>query len=193
MFLKKSFIFCFKLALVAAIFMGLQKFCTSKRGAFAFTGFFPICRGPSVGSPSSRRRGAKKGQRPSGPTLHVFGRGRLDVSPFGQIKKTVLKFYRHTHFRPNQLFKNFSFKKLLLQSDPLPENAYYFQSFNFQSCCNLYSLVKERTGILYVHINKTEGKHKPVTLYDNIGIRYIIDLDKQNSSFEKSRARFSTP
>ncbi len=186
MFLKKSFIFCFKLALVAAIFMGLQKFCHKQTRGFRLHWILSnLPSDPQWEVPPLAEEEQKKVNALLDQPFTFLGVGGWTFAFLGQDKKTVLKFYRHTHFRPNQLFKNFSFKKLLLQSDPLPENAYYFQNFNFQSCCNLYSLVKERTGILYVHINKTEGKHKPVTLYDNIGVRHIIDLDKTEFIVQK--------
>jgi hypothetical protein len=114
-----------------------------------------------------------------------LGSGGWCFAFLGQDGKTVLKFYRHSHFCPSSIFKDFSCKKLLLQSDPWPQNMNYFQTFNFKSCMLLYSEANERTGILYVHLNKTQGKHKPVTLIDNIGIAHVIDLDKTEFVVQK--------
>jgi hypothetical protein len=114
-----------------------------------------------------------------------LGSGGWCFAFLGQDQKTVLKFYKHSHLLPSSIFKEFSFKKLLLQSDPWPQNIPYFQEFNFKSCLLLYNQAKERSGILYVHLNKTQGKHKPVTLIDNIGIHHTIDLDKTEFVVQK--------
>lgn len=114
-----------------------------------------------------------------------LGSGGWCFAFLGQDQKTVLKFYRHSHLLPSSIFKEFSFKNLFLQSDPLPQHLPYFQEFNFKSCILLYNQVKEKTGILYVHLNKTKGKHKPVVLVDNIGISHLIDLDKTEFVVQK--------
>jgi hypothetical protein len=114
-----------------------------------------------------------------------LGSGGWCFAFLGQDQKTVLKFYKHSHLIPSSIFKEFSFKKLFLQSDPWPQNHPYFQEFNFKSCMLLYTQAKERSGILYVHLNKTQGKHKPVTLIDNIGIHHTIDLDQTEFVVQK--------
>ncbi|MES2122617.1 MAG: hypothetical protein V4492_07570, partial [Chlamydiota bacterium] len=70
-------------------------------------------------------------------------------------QKTVLKFYKHSHLLPSTIRREFSYEKLLLRAAPWPENAPYFQEFNFKSCVLMYQEAKERTGLLYVHLNKT--------------------------------------
>ena len=114
-----------------------------------------------------------------------LGSGGWCFAFLGQDQKTILKFYKHSHLLLPSILKKFSFKKLLLQSDPWPQHDPYFQEFNFKSCTLLYTQAKERSGILYVHLNKTQGKHKPVTLIDNIGIPHIIDLDKTEFVVQK--------
>lgn len=112
-------------------------------------------------------------------------RGGWCFAFLGQDQKTILKFYRHTHLLFDTLFSPFSFQNLVMKCSPLPQGTPYFQEFNFKSCALLYEKAKERTGLLYVHLNKTEGKHKPVTLIDNIGIRHTIDLDKTEFVIQK--------
>lgn len=106
-----------------------------------------------------------------------LGAGGWCIAFLGADEKTVLKFFRHSQFLPTSILKEFSFEKLLLKTPPLPEGAPYFQEFNFKSCILLYKEAKERTGILYLHLNKTKGRHKPVLLIDNIGVHHHIDLD----------------
>lgn len=103
----------------------------------------------------------------------------------GEDKKTVLKFFKHEHLLPSSILRNFSFNNLLMKSSPWPQGTAYFQEFNFKSCTLLYDKVKERTGLLYLHLNKTKNLHKPVTLIDNIGIKHTIDLDKTEFVVQK--------
>ncbi len=114
-----------------------------------------------------------------------LGSGGWCFAFLGQDKKTVLKFYKHRHLMLSKIMEEFSLEKLLLKSPCLPPGTPYFQEFNFKSCILLYTQAKDRTGLLYVHLNKTENLHKPVTLFDNIGIKHIIDLDKTEFVVQK--------
>lgn len=114
-----------------------------------------------------------------------LGSGGWCFAFLGQDQKTVLKFYRHNHLRPKFILRDFSFGKLLFQSSTCASNTPYFQEFCFKSCTLLYKEARERTGLLYVHLNKTDGLHNPVTLIDNIGIKHMIDLDKTEFLVQK--------
>jgi hypothetical protein len=37
--------------------------------------------------------------------------------------------------------------------------------------------MQPRTGLLYAHLNKTEGLFKLVTLIDNLGVKHLVELD----------------
>lgn len=114
-----------------------------------------------------------------------LGSGGWCYAFLGEDQKTVLKFFKHEHFFLSTILRNFSFNKLLMQSSPWPKETPYFQEFNFKSCTLLYKEAKERTGLLYLHLNKTKGLHKPVRLIDNIGVRHTIDLDKTEFVVQK--------
>jgi hypothetical protein len=114
-----------------------------------------------------------------------LGSGGWCYAFLGKDQKTVLKFFRHTHLSPLSILKNFSFDKLLFKSLPLPQNIEYFQEFNFNSCMLLWNKVRERSGLIYVHLNKTRNLHKPVTLIDSIGVCHQINLDKTEFVIQK--------
>lgn len=120
-----------------------------------------------------------------GQPFTYLGSGGWCFAFLGEDKKTILKFYRHNHFFLSTILRERSFEKLLLKAPTLPEGSPYFQEFNFNSCVMLYNQAKKRTGLLYVHLNKTPGLHKPVTLYDNIGIKHTIDLNKTEFVVQK--------
>ncbi len=191
MILKKLLPISLKLLAAASVFLGLQWFCQKK--TCGFRPYWILSNLPNEFRwevpPLSEEEQQKIDALLDQP-FTFLGYGGWSFAFLGEDQKTVLKFYRHTHLHPLKILKNFSLQKLFLQSDPWPENTQYFQEFNFNSCKLLYSFAKERTGILYVHINKTEGKHKPVTLIDNIGIRHTIDLDKTEFILQKKAELF---
>jgi hypothetical protein len=186
MHLKKILYFSVKLLVLVGIFTGLHFFCLKKTAGFRpYLILSNLPNDPRWEAPPLSPQEQKKIDALLDQPFTFLGSGGWCFAFLGQDRKTVLKFYRHTHLRPSSIFKEFTFKKLLLQSDPLPQNAPYFQEFNFKSCMLLYTQAKERTGILYVHLNKTRDKHKPVTLIDKIGIRHMIDLDKTEFVVQK--------
>ena len=107
-----------------------------------------------------------------------LGSGGWCYAFLGADQKTVIKFFKHSHLTPINILRDFSFKKLLLQSPPDNYLPYYFHPFNFTSCMLMYSKLKEQSGIQYLHLNKTKGVHPIATLYDKIGVRYTIDLNE---------------
>lgn len=107
-----------------------------------------------------------------------LGAGGWCYAFIGQDQKTVIKFFKHSHLYPKNILRDFSFCKLLSKSPPDNYKPYYFHPFNFISCTLLYSRIKELSGIQYLHLNKTQGLHPTATLYDNLGIRYTIDLNE---------------
>lgn len=172
--------------LFGAVFFGLSLFCHEKTRGFRLYAILsnlpnePRWEFPPL-APEEEQNVAALLDQP----FTFLGSGGWSYAFLGQDQKTVLKFFNHTHLGPSGLVTDFSFKKLLLQSDPWPENQSYFQEFNFNSCKLLYTQAKERTGLLYVHLNKTQGKHKLVTLIDNVGVRHTIDLDKTEFVVQK--------
>jgi hypothetical protein len=184
--LKKILLFSVKLLGLTAIFIGLRFFCLNKTHGFRpYLILSNLPNNPCWEVPPLSDEEQKKIDALLDQPFTFLGSGGWCFAFLGQDQKTVLKFYKHSHLLPSSICKEFSFKKLLLQSDPMPQNAPYFQEFNFKSCMLLYTQAKERTGIVYVHLNKTQDTHKPVTLIDNIGIHHTIDLDKTEFIIQK--------
>lgn len=184
--LKKILRFCLKLALAATVFTGLSIFCNSQTKGFRpYLIISNLPNDPRWEVPPLSTEEMKQVDSFLDQPFTYLGSGGWCFAFLGEDKNTVLKFYRHSHLLPSTIMRVFSFEKLLLQSPPWPEGCSYFQEFNFKSCTRLYKLAKERTGLLYVHLNKTQGLHKPVTLIDNIGVRHTIDLDKTEFVVQK--------
>lgn len=104
-----------------------------------------------------------------------LGKGGFCRAFLGQDGKTVLKFYHHARFRLSDAFQPFSWRKLLLKAPlqlaPPPE----YHAFAFTSCRLLFERARERSGLLYMHLNKTRDLKKQVTLIDPSGVAHRID------------------
>jgi len=184
--LKKIFLALAKLCSGIAIFSGLYFFC--KNQTKGFRPYLILSNLPNDPrwevSPLSQEEQKRIDLLLNQP-FRFLGVGGWCTAFLGEDRQTVLKFYRHDHLLLSAILRKFSFKKLLLKCDPMPQGAPYFQEFNFKSCIFLYKEAKERTGLLYVHLNKTQGLHQPVTLIDNIGIKHTIDLDRTEFVVQK--------
>jgi hypothetical protein len=83
--------------------------------------------------------------------------------------KHVIKFFKHYRLH-------------------LPEDKDYLER-TFRSYKIAYELLRPETGIVYVHLNKTESLHKTITVRDERGHRHSIDVDNMEFLIQKKGAR----
>jgi hypothetical protein len=113
-----------------------------------------------------------------------LGRGWWCFAFLGEDQKTVLKLFKHDHLKPEVFFKNPTFTHLQLKaytSSTLPKHLEEV----FQSVLLLYHKMPKETGLLHVHINKTKGEYRTVTLIDPCGIRHTLNLDATEFVLQK--------
>jgi hypothetical protein len=183
---KKLLTFFSKLFLGIALFSILYFFCQSQTKGFRpYLILSNLPNDPRWELPPLPQEEKEKIDHLLDQPFTFLGSGGWCIAFLGEDKKTVLKFYRHCHLLPSTIARKFSFEKLFFKSDPWPQGLGYFQEFNFKSCIRLYKEAKQRTGLLYIHLNKTENLHKPATLIDNIGVQHTIDLDKTEFVVQK--------
>ena len=98
------------------------------------------------------------------------------VSKDGQY---VIKFFRHHRMRHPLHPFSFLFPQFLqrrLQKTIHKRKAK--QEKDFSSYKLAYEMLPEETGVLYLHLNKTNHLNTPIVLYDKIGIRHTLELDQ---------------
>lgn len=100
--------------------------------------------------------------------------------------QTVIKFFRLYHLTPPLWVTSLSF--------PLPLMPYKIRKIidkqqelakDFQSYKIAYEEMKAETGLLYLHLNKTDQLKKHLTIYDKIGIAHHLDLDQMEFLVQK--------
>ncbi len=100
--------------------------------------------------------------------------------------QTVIKFFRIYHLSPPFWITAFAF--------PLPCMPYKIRKIldkrqelekDFQSYKIAYDEMKEETGLVYLHLNKTNTLKQSVTIYDKLGIAHQLPLDEMEFLVQK--------
>ncbi len=99
-----------------------------------------------------------------------LGGGMQCFAFLSEDKSTVLKFFKHR----TSILKKGRFHTHTPFLDPI------FESYRIA-----YEHLQKETGILYVHLNRTQDLHPTVTLIDKIGIAHRVDLDDTEFVLQK--------
>ena len=164
-----------KSLLLVALFTSLYFFCESKTQGFRL--YQILSNLPNDPRFEVPYQDVTEVNKKLDQSFTFLGSGGWCYAFLGEDQTTVLKFYKHTHLKLPTLIKECCWSKLLFKSPLWPKEKSYPQELNFNSCILLLTQAKERTGLLYVHLNKTQGLHNEVTLIDPIGVKHTIDLD----------------
>ncbi len=163
----------------------LKKFCYSKTDGFALAkinsslSFCSEWETPS--SPYDEEIAALLDQ-----PYHYLAKGAQSYVFRSADDKTVIKFFRIYHLRPPGW--------LTALALPLPLQPYKVNKMiqkrmelekDFQSYQIAFQEMKEETGLLYLHLNRTDHLKKRLILYDKIGIAHQLDLDQMHFLVQK--------
>lgn len=112
------------------------------------------------------------------------------ASPDGQY---VLKFFKYQRFRPQPWLNLFTFIPAIesYQQKKAIEKKGRLERV-FRSWKLVYEKLKNETGVVYVHLNKTSHLNMPLVLHDKLGGTHRLDLDKMEFLVQK-RAEMLCP
>ncbi len=99
--------------------------------------------------------------------------------------ETVLKFFRHRRYQPSLLVSLFSKKKHLSKKRVKREAL-------FDSCWLAHQKLREESGLVYLHLNKSDDLNQRVILKDKLHRRHSLPLDKYEFIVQK-RAQLIYP
>lgn len=117
---------------------------------------------------------------------HYLAKGAQSYVFASEDGKTVIKFFRIYHLTPPLWLTGLSLP-ICLQPYKVRKMIDKEQelSKDFESYALAYKEMKEETGLLYLHLNKTDHLRKKLTIVDKIGIAHAIDLDKTEFLVQK--------
>lgn len=117
---------------------------------------------------------------------HYLAKGAQSYVFLSEDGNYVIKFFRIYHLQPPFWITHLKWP-WLLQSYRLNKIAQKAQELHkdFASYKIAYDLMREETGLVYLHLNKTDSLQKSLTFYDKIGIEHHVELDQMEFLVQK--------
>lgn len=89
----------------------------------------------------------------------------------------VLKFFKHKKWRMNPLYEKLPLPKTLAEKrDRWKRKKKETVASTFESCKIAYTIFKNETGVVFVHLNKKHPFNHIIILKDQIGLKHHIQL-----------------
>ena len=111
--------------------------------------------------------------------FHYLGKGAHCYAFVSEDEQYVIKFHRFaSHMRIFPWLNHPFSYRFNAERKKIKEYNLQKLSYNLQNYKNSYSDLKEETGLIFLHINKTDTLDRTVTLIDKTQAEYQIPLDK---------------
>ena len=105
--------------------------------------------------------------------FRYLGKGAQSFVFAADDGKTVIKFFRYDHMGESPLLKMLPFERAKARAAKLETKL----KQDFMSYKLAYDHLKEETGLLYLHLNKTKHLDQTIELVDKLGISHKLSLD----------------
>lgn len=185
--MKKKLILPCKIALFLTLFVGAERFSHHRTKGFRvhkIQSHFPYEERYAVSAPSSQEK--EEMQKILSQRFTFLGDGGQGYSFLSEDGQYVLKFFKLHHMRVPSVLIN------LPLFGPLKKAKQDFITYRqknhekiFGSCKIAYEELKEETGLIYLHLNRTQQEHPTVLVVDPIGIAHPVALDKTAFALQK--------
>ncbi len=186
--MKKFLIFIrsFQTAFLIISFIFIERFCHQKTGGFQVSkiesdhSFNPDWATPVPSDQERDHLHTLLDQR-----YTFFSYGGQSYAFLSDDGKTILKLFKHHHLRVPAWIKMLplprTFKRIRNKWVHLKEDSFYLF---FNSCKIAFDDFRNHTGLIYLHLNKTDYLNQQVRIVDKIGIEHKIDLDRTDFALQ---------
>lgn len=108
-----------------------------------------------------------------------LGKGSQCYAFSSEDNQYVLKFFKFKHLKPHW-FVEYLPPIPPLQNYKVQQRARKQKKLNnlFEGYRLAYEVYRPQSGLVYIHLNKTQNQHRILTVYDKIGLPRAIDLDE---------------
>lgn len=174
---------CSKIFLIAFFFVCIvviKRFCYRQTDGFALSKIRSTLNFPQPWADSSFSTIDQDGLTTIlNQPYYYLAKGAQAYVFLSEDQQTVIKFFRLYHLLPPMWaihlhfplhFEGLRLRKIAQKKEELEKD--------FQSYVLAYHYLKEETGLLFVHLNKSENLFKKLTLYDKLNIAHQVDLDQ---------------
>lgn len=102
--------------------------------------------------------------------FHYLGRGGQCYVFDSEDGQYVIKFFKYHRVLPLSSSLKRNTKKLVR---------------DFSSCKLAFEKLKDETGVVFLHLNKTKNLQKKLTIFDKLNIAHVLDLDNYEFIVQK--------
>lgn len=118
--------------------------------------------------------------------FHYLGKGCQSYVFASEDGNYVIKFLKYKHFNPQKWLNFFSFipsvrDYQLTKQETKQKNLHTI----FNSWKLAYEDLKDETGLIFVHLNKSKDLNQKIVIVDKIGTKSVLDSDKYEFLVQK--------
>lgn len=176
-----------KLLLLLLVAIPLQRFCHRETDGFAFRKITStLSFNPEWEIPPPDPQTLTEIKQALSQPFHYLSKGAQSYVFASSDGNYVLKFFRHDHMRPEPWH-------YLLSADHRKERGKLAESKllkDFKSYTIAFEKLKDSTGLVYLHLNKTQELNIETPLYDKIGVLHKTQLDQMEFLLQKRATPF---
>lgn len=188
----RYFSFFVKLLLLTALIIGVERFCHKKTASFTVN---KICSNLSFDpkwevAPLAHEK-QEQVRAIFDQKFAFLGKGAQCFAFESADGNYVLKFFRFTHMRPSFFISHlpsFSFWEHYKQKRVRKKEIKLLQDFTSYKIA--YEELKEETGLVFIHLNKTQNINKSIHITDKLGICHTLELDEMHFILQKKARLF---
>lgn len=111
--------------------------------------------------------------------FYYLGSGGQCYAFVSEDQRVVIKFFKHHLRRTPWLIDHLplpEFLDLMRLKQSKKRQAKLIRDFNSYKIA--YDYLKQETGLIYIHLNKTKKLHQNITIVDRLGIEHKLELDQ---------------
>lgn len=117
---------------------------------------------------------------------HYLGKGCQSYVFLSRDGQYVIKFFKYQRYRLQPWFAILpSLPAIVKYRQEKMEKKWNKLNGFVQSWKIAFENLKEETGLLFVHLNKTTNMQRQVTIYDKIGLKHMIELDQMEFCIQR--------
>jgi hypothetical protein len=192
--MRKKYLLPFKVLLFCVLFYGVGRFCHRQTHGFQLCKVVSTHHADPEGLPQALSGGEKEELKAVfAQPFYFLGSGGQCYAFVSQDQKMVLKLFKKHHIRLWKFFQRLPLPSIFegYRQQILRKNAHQSPAF-FESCKIAYGELRERTGLVYLHLHQTDYFEKRLTIVDKLGIAHQINLDATDFALQR-KAEFTNP
>lgn len=182
--LKKFYIGTAFFLFFVSLFLGIDRFAHHKSRQFGLDKIYNSHRSSALWNiPPLSSSELKDLDQILNQKFTYYSKGSQAYVFISEDKKYILKFLKQQKLRTNSW----------LAYIPLSFNPHYQARLfkeskcdaTFSACTTAYKELKDKTGLVYVHINNAQDLNKKVTVFDKNGREHRVDIDQTSFYVQK--------